>query len=180
VSVAIGSFAGMATALRLLADRVCAPVAGLCLFLMMALTFAEVVGRYFLNAPVSGVEEIKSFLLGFTIFTALSLVTRQQRHIAVRSLASLLRGRAALVQRGFVLAATFVGLGFIAYLLFDQARTLGEEGTLTNFLDLPLAPSVYVFAGLALAAAVMALELLARLVAGAEDGPDPSGPAGPE
>ena len=46
------------------------------LFGMMALTFADVVGRYFLNAPITGAHEIIAFMLGLTIFTALPLVSR--------------------------------------------------------------------------------------------------------
>jgi TRAP-type transport system small permease protein len=154
--------------------RLCAPVAALALFLMMALTIAEVVGRYFLALPVTGAEEVKAFLLGFTVFTALPLVTAAERHIAVRSLANLLKGGAASVQRIVVRAGTAFGLAFIAALLYGQARALAAEGTLTDFLDLPLAPAIYVFAALAAAAALAALALLAKR-------PDETrGTAGPE
>jgi TRAP-type C4-dicarboxylate transport system permease small subunit len=159
--------------------RLFAPVTALCLFLMMAITFVEVIGRYFLGAPLTGGEEIKAFLLGFTIFTALPLVTRQQRHIAVRSLANMLKGRALFVQRTAVLAGTVVGLGFIGWLMFGQAQSLRESGELTGYLDLPVAPPIYVFAALAWMAALMALERLAQhLRGGGEAGDDRA--AGPE
>lgn len=154
--------------------RFFAPVAGFCLFLMMVLTFAEVVGRYFLATPVTGGEEIKAFLLGFTVFTALPLVTAAERHIAVRSLANLLKGRAAAAQRVVVRVGTAAGFAFIAVLLFLQAQSLAEDGTLSNYLDMPLAPPVYVFAALAAGAALVALALLAK-------GPSAGGGgAGPE
>ena len=139
-----------------------APVAAAALFLMMALTIVEVVGRYFLAMPLTGGEEIKSFLLGFGVFAALPLVTAAERHIAVRSVAQLLRGRAARAQRIIVRAGTAAGFLFIAALLFAQARTLAAAGTLTDFLDLPLAPAIYVFAALAATAAAIALALLAK------------------
>ena len=53
------------------------------LFLMMALTFSDVVGRYFFNSPISGATEIISFLLGLTIFSAFPLITRNRSHIRV-------------------------------------------------------------------------------------------------
>jgi TRAP-type C4-dicarboxylate transport system permease small subunit len=159
--------------------RLFALVTALCLFLMMAITFVEVIGRYFLGAPLTGGEEIKAFLLGFTIFTALPLVTRQQRHIAVRSLANMLTGRALFVQRAIVLAGTVVGLGFIGWLMFGQAQSLRESGELTGYLDLPVAPPIYVFATLAWVAALMALErLVQHLRGGGEAGEDHA--AGPE
>jgi TRAP-type C4-dicarboxylate transport system permease small subunit len=152
----------LAAALGFLTQRILAPIAALALFLMMALTIVEVVGRYFLALPVTGGEEIKAFLLGFTVFAALPLVTAAERHIAVRSLANLLRGRAARVQHAVVRAGAVLGLAFIAALVFDQARALDAAGTLTDFLDLPMAPAIYAFAVLAAAAALAALALFAK------------------
>jgi len=167
--------------MRFLTERVLAPVAALCLFLMMALTFIEVIARYFLAMPLTGVEEIKSFLLGFTVFTALPLVTRLQRHIAVRALATFLRGRARFVQRALVLTGTTLGLGFLGALLWDQAGSLARDDQLTNFLDLPVAPPIYVFAVLAAVAALVALERLMVLVRTGDVEDDPSSEAaGPE
>ena len=162
-----------------LLERLFAPVAALCLCLMMAITFVEVIGRYFLGAPLTGGEEIKAFLLGFTIFTALPLVTRQQRHIAVRSFAAMLKGRALFAQRAIVLTGTVVGLGFIGWLLFGQAQTLRESGELTGYLDLPVAPPIYVFAALAWVAALFALERLVQHLRGS-GGSGQDQPAGPE
>jgi len=152
--------------LRAATERAFAPVAAVCLCAMMALTFIEVVWRYFLDTPVTGGEEIQSFLLGFTVFTALPLVTRRERHIAMRALAGLLKGRAALTQRALVHAGTALGLTFLGFLLFDQAQSLREGGTLTNFLDLPVAPAAYVFAVLAWVAAVMAIDRMVALLRG--------------
>jgi len=156
------SGAALDRAITVAVRRILAPVAGLCLFSMMALTFAEVVGRYFLDVPVTGAEEVKSFLLGFTVFTALPLVTFGERHIAVRSLANMLKGRARTVQRAIVRAGATLGLGFMAALLFDQAQSLAESGTLTDFLDVPLAPAIYAFAALAAVGTLAALALLVR------------------
>jgi TRAP-type C4-dicarboxylate transport system permease small subunit len=164
-------------ALRRRVERLLAPVAATCIFLMMALTFVEVVWRYFLGSPITGGEEIKSFLLGFTIFTALPLVTLRQRHIAVRSLAAMLRGRAAMVQRALVLIGAVAGFACIGLLLLDQALAMSEEGTLTNYLDLPEAPAVYLLAALAGVAALMALD---RLVVFLGDGGDEPAPHAPE
>src|SRR5690348_10576888 len=74
--------------------RFLGPIAAICLFAMMALTFINVVARYFFDSPIAGGEEIEAFLLGFIIFSSIPLVTYHQRHIAVRSFAALLKGRA--------------------------------------------------------------------------------------
>jgi TRAP-type C4-dicarboxylate transport system permease small subunit len=101
--------------------------------------------------------------LGLIIFSALPLVTLRQRHIAVRAFAALLKGRALLWQRGFVLIVTIAGLGFIAYLLFLQGETLAEEHITTSYLDIPEAPFAYFFAALALIAAFAAAALFRDL-----------------
>ena len=155
------------------------PVAALCLFAMMALTFASVVARYFLNMPIPGDSEMQSFLLGFIIFSALPLVTEMQRHIAVRSFAALLKGRALFLQRAFVLAMTGLGLGFMGYLILLQAIELQEEGTLSTFLDIPEAPFTYVFAALTGIAALVAFVLLYLLLVGRDDASATSAVEGP-
>jgi TRAP-type transport system small permease protein len=144
--------------------RMLGPIAAFCLFSMMALTFATVIARYFLNRPIAGDSEIQSFLLGLIIFSALPLVTYTQRHIAVRAFAVLLKGRALFAQQIFVLALTGAGFAFIAYLIFLQGRTLGQEGIATNYLEIPEAPFAYAFAALTLVAALAAGGLLYRFV----------------
>lgn len=149
-------------AARSLPERLLATLAALCLFGMMALTFATVIARYFLNRPIAGDAELQAFMLGLIIFSALPLVTRAQRHIAVRSLAALLKGRALVLQHAFVLAATGAGFAFMAYLIFLQGETLREEDIKTSYLNVPEAPFAYFFAGLTAVAALTAGALLYR------------------
>lgn len=162
--------------------RLFGPIAGLCLFGMMALTFVAVIARYFLNAPIPGDSEMQAFLLGFIIFAALPIVTDMQRHIAVRSFAALLTGRALFVQRAFVLAMTGLGLGFMGYLILLQAFQLQEEGTLSTYLDIPEAPFTYVFAALSGIAALVAFVRLYLLLSGRDalDQPGDIDAVGPE
>jgi TRAP-type C4-dicarboxylate transport system permease small subunit len=145
-------------------DRFCRAVAAISLFAMMALTFVSVVARYFLNRPIPGDAELQGFLLGLVVFAAIPLVTRAQRHIAVRSFAALLTGRALLAQRIFVLAATALGLGFMGYFVLLQAISLAEDASSTDYLGIPEAPFVYAFAGLMGLAALAALERLVALL----------------
>jgi len=153
---------------RAWALRLLGPIAALCLFSMMALTFVNVVARYFFDRPIAGAEEVQAFLLGFIIFSGIPLVTYHQRHIAVRAFAAMLKGRALFAQRIFVLALTGFGFAFIGYLLYLQGEQLGEEGTLSTFLQIPEAPFAYTFAALMEVAAVVAFGLLVTLLRGRE------------
>lgn len=158
-----GETSGSTPRARSISERILGSVAAVCLFSMMALTFATVIARYFLDRPIAGDSELQAFLLGLIIFAALPLVTRGQRHIAVRVLATFLRGRALIVQHAFVFGVTAAGFAFIAYLIFLQAETLQEEDIRTSYLNIPEAPFAYFFAFLVLVAAVTAGELLYRL-----------------
>lgn len=148
--------------------RLLGPIAAVCLFGMMALTFIGVVARYFFNRPIAGGEELQSFLLGFIIFGGIPLVTYHQRHIAVRAFAAMLKGRALFVQHAFVLALTGFGFAFIGYLLFLQGEQLAEEGTLSTFLQVPEAPFAFIFAALMEVAALVAFGLLVALLRGVQ------------
>ncbi len=116
---------------------------------MMVITFADVVGRYFLNAPITGAHEIIAFLLGLTVFTAFALVTKDRQHITVGLFERFFKGRVRFVQRLVVLLGTLATVGFVSFLMFDQAETMREAGFLTEYLDFELAPIVYVLAALA-------------------------------
>ena len=58
-------------------------ITALFLFAMMAVTFADVVGRYLFSAPIYGAAEIIQVMLAITIFSAMGLVSHNDQHIAV-------------------------------------------------------------------------------------------------
>ncbi len=155
-------------------EKLCRVIAAICLFGMMALTFVSVISRYFFDWPVPGDSELQSFMLGFIIFASIPLVTRAQRHIAVRAFAALLTGRALFAQRAFVLLGTAAGLGFMGYFIFLQAEFLWEENIKSNYLNIPEAPFIYVFTCLMAIGVYVALERLYFLgrhgISGDEEG----------
>ena len=140
------------------------------LFLMLAITFADVIGRYFLNAPITGAHEIIAFLLGLTIFTALPLVTRDRGHITVGIFERFYKGPVRYVIHLVVLLGPFGVIGFIAWLMYDQAETMREADFITEYLDLPQAPIVYVLSGLGIFACLIFLNVIWRYL---RDGGDP-------
>jgi TRAP-type transport system small permease protein len=140
------------------------------LFLMLAITFADVIGRYALNAPITGAHEIIAFLLGLTIFTALPLVTMDRGHITVGMFERFYKGRVRYVIHLVVLLGTLAVVGFIAWLMFDQAETMREADFITEYLDLPQAPMVYILSGLSVFACLVFLKVIWRYI---QEGGDP-------
>ena len=123
-------------------------VSAMLLFTMMAITFADVIGRYFFDAPITGAHEIIAFALGLTIFTALPLVSRDRAHITVGLFERLFKGRGRYFQQLIILIGVTAVMGFITRLMWEQAETMREEQFLTEYLDLPQAPIVYILTAL--------------------------------
>lgn len=145
-------------------------VSAILLFGMMAITFADVIGRYFFNASITGAHEIIAFLLGLTIFTALPLVSRDRAHITVGLFERYFKGRGRYLQQLIILVGVTAVMGFIAVLMWEQAETMRESQFLTEYLDLPQAPIVYILAALMVLAIPI---LLAVIWAYVRDGGDP-------
>jgi len=146
------------------------------LFLMLAITFADVIGRYFLNAPITGAHEVIAFLLGLTIFTALPLVTRDRGHITVDIFERFYKGPVRYIIHLVVLLGTLGVISFIAWLMYDQAETMREADFITEYLDLPQAPIVYVLSGLGVLACLIFINIIWRYLRDGGDPPEKSKP----
>ncbi len=144
----------------ILIDRVLKILAALAIGFMAVFIFADVIGRYVFSSPINGDQEIVAYLLGYTVFAAFPLITRDQDHIKFGLFDGLFRGRVGIVQRALMLGFTLALAAFIAFLLFQQAASLTESGTLTQFLDAPVGPLIY---GLAIFAALAVLLLAAAV-----------------
>ncbi len=58
-------------------------VASAALFVLMGLTFCDVLFRSLLNAPIEAATEVTRLLMAVIVFSVLPLVSVQQKHIAV-------------------------------------------------------------------------------------------------
>src|SRR6266581_350587 len=64
-------------------DRLLGTAAAVLLFCLMALTTADVVGRYIFNWPIRGAFEITELLLLALIFAGLPLASRADEHVTL-------------------------------------------------------------------------------------------------
>src|SRR5918999_3718515 len=65
------------------ADAILGVAASMLLFLMMLLTFADVVARYLINRPIRGGFELTELGLLVLIFAGLPLVSRADEHVTM-------------------------------------------------------------------------------------------------
>lgn len=132
------------------------------LVLVMLITFVDVVGRYFFNAPVTFAVELIQLGMGLLVLFGLAITTLERGHIAVDIVDSLVP---AMVQRLFAAIAALCGVGFIsliAWRLWDRGLNFFGDGLATDVLFLPVWPVVLLMACAASVAALVALVQVIR------------------
>ena len=123
--------------------RLLGGVAAFLLFCMMALTFFDVLGRYFFNSPIPGSFEITELMLATLIFAGLPLVTAHKEQVTVDLFDRFIPlGWQGI--RDFIIYLTSGVLTLIlGYLVFRKALEIQEYGDVTAMLYIPIAPMVY-------------------------------------
>ncbi|HKS17686.1 MAG TPA: TRAP transporter small permease [Bradyrhizobium sp.] len=131
------------------------------LFLMMWITFVDVVGRYVFNSPLQGAYEITELSLAVLVFGGLPLVTERQEHVATPLFDHFLRGLALQLKSLAVDLTGLVACSVLAWRLWIQAGTTASLHTQTQVLHIDTAPFVYF---MAITSAISGLTLLLRVV----------------
>lgn len=130
------------------------------LFVMMTLTFVDVIGRYFFNSPVKGSYELTEVLLAVSVFAALPLTTLRREHVTVSLVDRLFRGVGRVIQQLLIGVVSVVLLAGMAWRLGLLSQTLAEYDDRTLFLQIPLAWVGYFMTAMTALTALVALGLL--------------------
>lgn len=141
-------------------SNVLAAFASMILLLVMFTTFADVVGRYFFNAPVTYAVELIQLGMGLLVLFGLAITTLERGHIAVDLVESIVP---TIVQRLFAIFAALCGIvfiGLIAWRLWDRGIKFMGDGLATDVLFLPVWPVVVL---MAIAAGIATLIAVAQL-----------------
>src|SRR3954454_12714559 len=154
-----------------------ARIASVALAIIAAVTFVDVVGRYFFNAPFAFTVELTQLAMAIVVYFGVGLVTHEDAHINADVVTLRLppRGRALFALVMNLLASSFLVL--VVWRLWVQADFLRGKGDTTMVWTVPLWPfafavafgSIFLLTGVAL----QVLHSWAR-VRGVE--PDPEAP----
>ncbi len=172
----LGSFGSSGSGPQPTIFRVLTFVVAVITFALMALTFVDVIGRYFFSAPVPGAFEITSYLLALLVFAGMSLVTRDREHITVTLMEGLFKGRIKRIQQFVIFIASAVVLTFIAERMWHQARDSHLNGDLGEYFDVEIAPVLYVIAILSIFTCVTGYIVIWRHFSGQFEEPDTAKP----
>jgi TRAP-type C4-dicarboxylate transport system permease small subunit len=142
-------------------DRVLGAAAALLLFGLMALTTADVIGRYLFNWPLRGAFEVTELLLLALVFAGLPLASRANEHVTLDFIDMALgpRGRLRLGRLVDLVCGLMI-LG-LAWRVWIKAGKIAGYGDTTEVLRLPVGPFVYFMAWMV---AVTGIVHLAKVV----------------
>ena len=120
--------------------------AAILLFCLMALTTADVIGRYVFNSPLRGAFELTELALLTLIFAGLPLASRADEHVTLDFIDMVLTDRRRLLLRRFVdLVCGLLFLG-LAWRVWIKADRIAGYGDTTDVLRVPVGPFVYFMA----------------------------------
>lgn len=127
------------------------------LFVLMALTVVDVIGRAAFRAPLSGAYDITKYSLGVLLFTALPAVTANDRHLTVDLFLHIIPRRAKR-PLGFVSSLiACVVLSIFCWRLWLEGHSKAAYGDTMSTLGIPVAPFAYLLSILAAVSALIAL-----------------------
>ncbi|GAB0152652.1 MULTISPECIES: TRAP transporter small permease [Marinobacterium] len=112
-------------------------VASLVLFILMALTCVDVIGRYLFNSPLHGGTELTEIGLAVMVFAAMPVVTWRGGHIVVDLLDRFLGSVIVKVLALFAALVMSSSLYFLAWRIFELGERSIGRGVVTEFLGMP-------------------------------------------
>ena len=128
------------------ADAVLGIAASLILFLMMLLTFVDVVARYLFNFPLRGGFEVTELMLLVLIFAGLPLVSHADEHVTMDFIDRLLPEAGRLLVVRAVHAVCAAVMFFLTWQVWIKAGKIAGYGDTTDVLKITVGPFVYFMA----------------------------------
>jgi TRAP-type C4-dicarboxylate transport system permease small subunit len=134
--------------------------------MMMLLTVADVIGRYFFSKPIKGTWEVIGLLLVFAGTWGLARCQVQKSHIQVTVLIQRLSRRVQATIRSVAYLFGFAGFSLLSWRVFVMAKRyfLLPRGNVTDTLDIPYAPFMLALSiGVGVAALILVIDLIRSL-----------------
>ena len=141
-----------------------ANVAAIILLMLVALTCADVLGRYFFSSPVVGAVELVRICMAGIIFFSFPIMFLRNDHIIVDLIPFFRKGWLAWGTSILILTITIVVAYKIGDRVFDYAVRALEDNDMTEYLGIPRWPVVgFITISIFAAACTSALRLLVLL-----------------
>ena len=147
------------------ASRFLSGFAALILFILVVLTCADVIGRYFFSMPVVGAVELVRICMAGIIFFSLPAMFFKDDHVCVDLITTFMRGRIGWIISIVMLIISICVAWRVGDRVFDYAVRAHEDGDKTEYLGIPRVITVsFITLSLYAAAAMGFIRLIILLV----------------
>lgn len=130
------------------------------LLAMVALTFADVIGRRIIGQPIYGANDITEHLMALVVFSGLPLVTAAGAHLTIDLLDRLVSKPSMGWWRILIAALVTLVLGAVAWLFVKHGLNAGRISEVSQALRIPRGP-LYFFIAVSCALSAMAAIVIA-------------------
>jgi TRAP-type C4-dicarboxylate transport system permease small subunit len=110
------------------------------LFILMLLTFVDVVGRDALNAPIPGGFEITQILMAALFFTAIPVVSWRGEHVVVDLFDGVTPPAIAKLKQVAITLMAALSMGVVAWQCWVLGVDLDQSNQVTEYLAIPVGP----------------------------------------
>lgn len=128
--------------------------------ILTLLIVADVIGRYFFNAPITGAVEISELVLLIVIFLAAAYTMSVGGHVAVEVVTSHFSPRVQALIASFTLIISLAVFGAMVFAGIEFGTKVWRSARTTMILGLPIFPFVFI---MPLGILALWLQLLVRL-----------------
>lgn len=134
-------------------------VMALFLLAMVALTFADVVGRRIVGKPIYGANDITEHLMALVVFAGLPLVTAAGAHLTIDLLDKLVNKPWMAWWRVLISVVVTAVLALVAWLFVKHGMNASRISEVSQALRVPRAPLYFFMAGSCALSALAALAI---------------------
>lgn len=113
------------------------------IIILMLLVTANVIGRYFIRAPITGTPEIACLLMIVIVFPALAWVALEGKHIKVDFIMNRFPSIVQAITDGIML---IISLGIYAIISWRSLLAAMESTDVSSLLSIPQAPFYWIMA----------------------------------
>lgn len=112
------------------------------LFIMMLLTVADVVGRYFFNFPIAGAFELTEVMLSLLVFFSIAYTQVNKGHISIDIIISRLSPMKKVIMDTIMYFICLILAILLTWQLGVHAKRLWVGGNVSGVLEIPYYPFV--------------------------------------
>ncbi len=137
-------------------------IASVTLCALILITCIDVIGRYFLNAPLLGSTELTEMTLGILVFTSLPIVSYYKKHIVVDVLENFISDR--MKRYTDILSYIMIAGGVYAISAYSEKliQRAFKRGLVTEYLEIPTAYIIMYAQFMGYVTAVLMVALILR------------------